>query len=245
MTPLSRPPSRRHNALHSALPIVWAALLFSACACLWAPLAPQGPSAPLASATPLFDRRVFLSQAEHLSPSSQRLAQAYVDLIDELAIQPMDGGVRAQFVASALAARFQYAEDLDVWGVEDYWTSPLEFISKGRGDCEDFAIAAYYMLYASGWPRSNMRMAYARINLRGRVLSHMVLLVKTAGGQLVIDNTQAAVLALAQRSDLSIVFSFDDQTVYHGATDAAAGSAPGRISKWRSVLEKARLEGFD
>src|SRR5690625_319973 len=31
-------------------------------------------------------------------------------------------------------------EDIDIWGVEDYWASPLETLGVGAADCEDYEI---------------------------------------------------------------------------------------------------------
>ncbi|WP_204312003.1 transglutaminase-like cysteine peptidase, partial [Escherichia coli] len=35
--------------------------------------------------------------------------------------------------------RLEFKEDLVVWGVPDYWASPLESLDKRAGDCEDYA----------------------------------------------------------------------------------------------------------
>jgi predicted transglutaminase-like cysteine proteinase len=40
--------------------------------------------------------------------------------------------------------------DLAQYGVEDYWAAPLESLSSGAGDCEDYAIAKYVALEESG-----------------------------------------------------------------------------------------------
>lgn len=35
-------------------------------------------------------------------------------------------------------------------GIDDYWMTPKEFLIKGRGDCEDYAIAKYFTLLELG-----------------------------------------------------------------------------------------------
>jgi predicted transglutaminase-like cysteine proteinase len=194
---------------------------------------------------PRLDRQIFLAKAQHLPFEQQRLATQYIDWIDSLSSETRDTKSRLQFVSIALSTHFQFAEDIDTWNEHDYWTSPLEFISKGRGDCEDFAIAAYYMLYASGFSKSRLRMAYANIYLDGRLVPHMVLLVDSGDTQWVIDNTQTNVTKLSQRSDLEILLSFTDETIYQGSGLVSVGSAPNRLSKWKAVLSKARNEGFN
>jgi hypothetical protein len=37
-----------------------------------------------------------------------------------------------------------YAKDKDVWTYEEYFATPNEYFSKGKGDCEDFAICVFY-----------------------------------------------------------------------------------------------------
>ena len=37
----------------------------------------------------------------------------------------------------------KYQEDIVTWGVSDYWAAAQEIMSKGAGDCEDFAILKY------------------------------------------------------------------------------------------------------
>lgn len=232
----------RQSTLAGAL---WAAIMLAALGCVACLLAPRPLLLPThANTAARLDRGAFFAHARHLDAASQKLASAYVGLIDDLTRAPMDARARAQFASDALGERFQYAEDSDVWGAEDYWASPLEFVSKRRGDCEDFAIAAYYMLYASGWPKARMRLAYATLALDGRPTPHMVLLVDTGAGYVAIDNTHPRVEPLANRPDLAILFSFNDETVYQGATNMSVGSASTRISKWRSVMAKALDDGF-
>jgi len=48
------------------------------------------------------------------------------------------------------ANRKEYILDLENYGLEDYWATPLEVMGEGRGDCEDFAIAKYITLVLSG-----------------------------------------------------------------------------------------------
>lgn len=41
-----------------------------------------------------------------------------------------------------------YKEDMDTWGVGDYWQTPEETIVLRTGDCEDFTILAMALLYS-------------------------------------------------------------------------------------------------
>ena len=41
--------------------------------------------------------------------------------------------------------RWPYKLDREVFGVNEYWASPVEFMTRS-GDCEDFSIAKYFAL---------------------------------------------------------------------------------------------------
>jgi predicted transglutaminase-like cysteine proteinase len=52
--------------------------------------------------------------------------------------------------------------DLAQHGVEDRWTSPLETLTAGAGDCEDYAIAKYVALQAVGISKTDVRLVIVR-----------------------------------------------------------------------------------
>ena len=41
-------------------------------------------------------------------------------------------------------ANIQFIDDQVLWDSKDYWTTPLETLSKGGDDCKDYAIAKYF-----------------------------------------------------------------------------------------------------
>ncbi|WP_051790353.1 transglutaminase-like cysteine peptidase [Endozoicomonas montiporae] len=36
--------------------------------------------------------------------------------------------------------RLEFVTDLEHWGKEDFWATPVEFLASGGGDCEDFSV---------------------------------------------------------------------------------------------------------
>src|SRR5690349_14968492 len=48
--------------------------------------------------------------------------------------------------------RVRYMTDIAHWGMDDYWSTPAEFIASNAGDCEDYAIAKYFALKELGVP---------------------------------------------------------------------------------------------
>jgi predicted transglutaminase-like cysteine proteinase len=145
--------------------------------------------------------------------------------------------------------RIQSREDADIWGQVDYWASPLEMLEKGTGDCEDFAIAKYFSLVALGMPVHKLRLVYVRAQLGGaggQVQAHMVLAYYASPGAepMILDNLISDMRTASRRPDLSPVFSFNGEGLWQGVGSQAAGDPTARLSRWRAILAKARLEGF-
>jgi predicted transglutaminase-like cysteine proteinase len=145
--------------------------------------------------------------------------------------------------------RIVFTDDDVAWGVADHWASPLELLEKGRGDCEDYAIAKYFGLIATGVPMARLRLIYVRAELGGPggpVQAHMVLAYYPQPGAepLILDNLIGEVRPASRRPDLTPVFSFNSEGLWQGAGGPAAGDPTARLSRWREVLAKARAEGF-
>lgn len=143
--------------------------------------------------------------------------------------------------------RIVYATDAQVWGLTDYWASPIEMLGKGRGDCEDYVIAKYFSLVALGVPVARLRLVYVRAVLAGAVQAHMVLAYYARAGSepLILDNLVDEIRPASARTDLTPVFSFNSVGMWQGVGAQGAGDPTARLSPWREVLAKARAEGFE
>ena len=53
---------------------------------------------------------------------------------------------------------FPYKQDNWIYGQEDYWASPSEFLENG-GDCEDYVIIKYITLRLLGFSADDMKIA--------------------------------------------------------------------------------------
>ncbi|MEJ1157531.1 transglutaminase-like cysteine peptidase [Prosthecomicrobium sp. N25] len=71
-------------------------------------------------------------------------------------------------------------------GVIDQWT-----LAPRAGDCEDYAITKRSRLIERGWPASALRLAIGRTSAGE---GHAVLVIRTASGDLVLDNRTDAIL---------------------------------------------------
>jgi predicted transglutaminase-like cysteine proteinase len=132
-----------------------------------------------------------------------------------------------------------YAEDIDVWGVPDYWATPLEFIGKGAGDCEEFAIAKYFTLKAMGIPDQRLQIAYVKALKLDRF--HMVLtyVIKPGDEPLVLDNLINNIKPATARRDLSPIFSFNGTDLWM-AQQRGKGEVTDskRLRPWRDLLKR-------
>ena len=73
------------------------------------------------------------------------------------------------------------ATDLEVYGVNEYWTLP----ANGRGDCEDYVLQKRHDLIVKGWPVSALLITVVR-DENGD--GHAVLTVRTSEGDFILDN---------------------------------------------------------
>ena len=143
--------------------------------------------------------------------------------------------------------RVGYADDFNVWGQADYWATPIEFIGRGWGDCEDFSIAKYYSLINAGIPLNKLRLVYVRVTQNGPggpiQQAHMVLAYYATpnGEPQVLDNLNPNIRPASQRPDLSPIFSFNSAGLWQGTGNQSSKS---NLSRWQDLLQRARAEGF-
>jgi predicted transglutaminase-like cysteine proteinase len=191
------------------------------------------------------DRLLHLA-ARH-SAQALQLSQVLNDLIYQVSRQ--DDEARLQAINLFFNRRILFREDIETWGQIDYWASPLELIERGQGDCEDYAIAKYFSLVASGVPLTRLRLVYVKAVYGGQSTvqqAHMVLAYYPSSGAdpLILDNLIGDIRQASKRPDLIPVFSFNSEGLWQGTQGPGAGDAVARLSRWRDVLTKARDQGF-
>ena len=140
-----------------------------------------------------------------------------------------------------------FEDDMVVWGQADYWATPLEFMGRGAGDCEDFVIAKYITLQMLGMGTERLRLIYVRAKIGSTAsVAHMVLGFYPQPTQepLILDNLISSVRPASQRPDLSPVFSFNNNGLWVGGATASTADPTTRLSRWRDVLDRMRQEGL-
>lgn len=145
-----------------------------------------------------------------------------------------------------------FDEDINIWGVPDYWATPLESLGKERGDCEDFSIAKYIFLKELNIPDERLKLTYVRAQIGGPYSkifqAHMVLTyyASPSAEPLILDNLIPDIRQASRRKDLTPVFSFNSEGLWIGATTAASKGDPStHLSRWRDVLSRIQADGIE
>jgi predicted transglutaminase-like cysteine proteinase len=86
--------------------------------------------------------------------------------------------------------KWPYRQDLDAYGVSDWWATPQEFL-KISGDCEDYAIIKYFALRELGFSQEELRIVVLKDRIRG--IAHAVLAVFTHGDAYILNNISDAI----------------------------------------------------
>ncbi|MGL5949485.1 MAG: transglutaminase-like cysteine peptidase [Aeromonas sp.] len=137
-----------------------------------------------------------------------------------------------------------YSEDPKLWGDEDYWANPLEFIGARGGDCEDYSIAKYYTLMELGVEEKKLRLAYVKAVKYNQF--HMVTLYypTPTGDPMVLDNINPRILPGSQRSDLLPVYSFDAKSIWvmKSRRDGTLAGSSDRLAQWSSMQTRFSAE---
>lgn len=92
---------------------------------------------------------------------------------------------------NTFANAYPYRQDIDVWGLSDYWASPKEFFTRS-GDCEDYSILKFFSLRALGVPNDKLRLVVVQDTVRN--IAHAVLAVYDNKQIYILDSLFSAVL---------------------------------------------------
>jgi predicted transglutaminase-like cysteine proteinase len=84
----------------------------------------------------------------------------------------------------------RYMSDVQQYGVDDYWTLPLEAGASAAGDCKDYVLEKRRALIDAGLPAADLSIAIVKTSW-GEM--HAVLLVATDRGELVMDSLSSRI----------------------------------------------------
>ena len=191
------------------------------------------------NAQPFADKDMLQRLTQEYSIEANRRGVALNRLIDQLA----DKDVNKQLVeVNRFFNQFTYKEDKQLWGQDDYWATPEEFIGRNGGDCEDYVVAKYFVLRSLGVADEHLYLTYVKALRENR--AHMVLsyFETPQSTPLILDNYNPRILSADKRRDLLPVYSFNAKSLF--LTNASAGlgqSLPTdkiKNNKWQKLLSK-------
>jgi len=191
-----------------------------------------------------FDKTQALAQQRYGARGAESVG-AWRRLIEES--RALTDGEKLTKVNTFFNRRSLFQSDMEVWGQEDYWATPLEFLGKGAGDCEDFAIAKYVTLQMLDIGNERLRLIYVRAKSGATAsIAHMVLgfYPQPTDEPLILDSLISSVRPASQRPDLVPVFSFNSDGLWVGGATTSAADPTTRLSRWRDVLDRMRQEGL-
>ncbi len=194
-----------------------------------------------------WDFSAISTRTERLYGPATPAARQRIDEWAALLNNPAQGTIQNKLkqVNQFFNARMAFRDDIVVWKQQDYWATPIEFLRKGAGDCEDFALAKYFTLREMGVPANQLRITYVKALELNQ--AHMVVTWYSTPTAipLVLDNLKTAILPATQRTDLLPVYAFNGEGLWlpQSGGNKRVGDSK-RLSRWQDLLTRMRAEGF-
>jgi predicted transglutaminase-like cysteine proteinase len=121
-------------------------------------------------------------------------------------LRGLDQVERLEAVNRYVNRRVRFVDDDRQYGRADVWASAGDTLARGRGDCEDYAIAKYQMLRRAGIAPRDLYLVIVRdLVTRG---DHAVLVVRAAGHMFVLDNGTERLLDSESMHDYRPILTF-------------------------------------
>ncbi|WP_051202007.1 transglutaminase-like cysteine peptidase [Ferrimonas senticii] len=190
----------------------------------------------------------WLSQPEWQPAQQERLLQYYGEAAairyrhwQQLVRDQQQQPTRQQLQAvNQHLNQYQFHDDSLLWQQSNYWATPLEFIGRGGGDCEDFALAKLVTLQQLGIPAEQLRLVYVKAETLNQ--HHMVLAwyASPSAEPLLLDNLNGQLLPASQRPDLTPIFSFSGQQLWRGSGSQRLQDTP-PLNLWQQFQQRRQL----
>jgi predicted transglutaminase-like cysteine proteinase len=111
--------------------------------------------------------------------------------------------------------RVTFVDDRKQYGRADVWSAAADTLSRRRGDCEDYAIAKLQLLRRAGFDDRDLYLVIVK-DLVTRA-DHAVLVVRTGGRMLVLDNGTERVMDSDEIHDYRPILTFSAEGAWtHG-----------------------------
>ena len=111
--------------------------------------------------------------------------------------------------------RVKFIDDIRQYGVDDLWTTAADTLRRGRGDCEDYAIAKLQLLRRAGFAENDLYLVILHDALRRT--DHAVLVARAEGRLLVLDNGTDRLIDSYEMPDYRPIVTFSGNRAWtHG-----------------------------
>lgn len=166
------------------------------------------------------------------------------DLLNTLAGQISLADAQSIKAANDYFNQVEWLWDIDHWGQEDYWATPIETLATNGGDCEDYSIGKYFSLTSLGMQTAKLRITYVKaLNYN---LPHMVLAYypTPSSEPLILDNINKTILPASQRQDLLPIYSFNGDGLWLAKrrSQAVKGDISKNVPSWGKLTDKIERE---
>ena len=130
-------------------------------------------------------------------------------------LRERDERSRIEAVNAYVNARVTFTDDVRQYGVADRWSAASETLARGRGDCEDYALAKLALLRRAGFADRDLYFVVLKDLVRRA--DHAVLVVRSEGRFLVLDNGTDRLVDSAEVRDYRPILTFTaGQRFTHG-----------------------------
>lgn len=177
----------------------------------------------------------------HYGPNARKRVTLWFRLLDQAKGLDEKGKI---LKVNDFFNKYSYITDIKLWGYNNYWASPMEFIGVGGGDCEDFSIAKYFTLLQLGITEDKLRITMVRAPKLSQ--NHMVLTYYDTPSSipLVLDNLDLDVKRANQRPDLIPVYSFNGRQLWINkkkSQGVLVGSST-QLSQWNDLQDRLGVD---
>jgi len=139
-----------------------------------------------------------------------------------------------------------FTDDIKLWGVSNYWATPIEFLGANAGDCEDFAISKYFTLLALGIPDKKIRITMVKALSLNQY--HMVVAYyhTPSSVPVILDNINGKIKTATERKDLIPVYSFNGKQLWLNkkkSQGVIAGKSQ-RLKRWTDLNQRMGISSL-
>ena len=185
----------------------------------------------------LFSSEAYVALERRWGADGRQRVVAWHDLLLRLNAVERAGELANPAATNDFFNAVPWLTDLEHWGKEDYWATPMETLASNGGDCEDFSIGKYFSLRLTGVDEGKLRLTYVKSLTYNQ--AHMVLAYYDSpeAEPLILDNINKSILPASQRQDLLPIYGFNAEGLWL-AKSRRSLEAGGGLSQWKDLLRR-------